>query len=242
MKIVGKSDIGKVRVTNQDSFKIVKINKLYLCVVCDGMGGVAGGSTASNAASEEFVCSMALKINKAGQSGSDYEKMLIESVDAANKKVYEMSGENAELSGMGTTLCALLTDGKKVWASSVGDSRIYAFAKGGIYQVSHDHSYVQALIDNGTITADESKTHPNKNIITRAVGTQPTVECDTFVFDFDASGYLICSDGLTNYISDGELNEIFLQNNEAEEVADEYIRRANEKGGGDNITVIVIKK
>ncbi len=240
MKMFGKSDIGKVRGTNQDSFRIVKINKMYLCVVCDGMGGAAGGSTASDAACEEFVSSMALKINESGSG--EYEKMLIESIDEANRKVYEMSQEDKELSGMGTTLCAILTDGKKVWASSVGDSRIYAFSKGGIFQISHDHSYVQALIDSGTITVDESKNHPNKNIITRAVGTQPTIECDTFVLDFDAQGYLICSDGLTNYISDNELNEIFLQNNDAQDIVNEYIERANAAGGGDNVTVIVIKK
>ena len=242
MNVFGLTDMGKVRQTNQDSFKIVQMDDLYLLVVCDGMGGANGGKTASSNAVDAFVCSAAIKIDAAGGDKDKYEKALRDAVADANKKVYEMSGESADLAGMGTTLCAALTDSERIWAVSVGDSRIYKFVRGRINQISHDHSYVQALLDSGSITVAESKNHPNKNIITRAVGTQEEVECDSFLMKFDMDGLLLCSDGLTNFVSDSELNKIFKQNNSAEDTAKAYIDAANAAGGGDNITAIVIKK
>ena len=112
---------------------------------------------------------------------------------------------------MGTTLCALLTDGEKTWGVSVGDSRIYMLKNNSLIQMSHDHSYVQILVDSGAITKEESRTHPQKNIITRAVGTNSEVECDSYVTDAGADGYLICSDGLTNYVTDDEIKKVFYE-------------------------------
>lgn len=241
MRIFGQTDTGKVRDNNQDSFRIVNINdNLKLGVVCDGMGGAAGGSTASNTACDEFIKTVR-EFLKEHSKEDEYEAALRSGIEAANDKVYTMSQNTKDLEGMGTTLCAVLTDGKKLWAVSVGDSRIYMFSGNKVTQISHDHSYVQILIDSGAITKEESLTHPNKNIITQAVGTQSSVEYDTYVMDFDMDGLLLCSDGLSNYINENELNEIFrLYCQNEETLAGHLISRANDAGGGDNITALII--
>lgn len=240
MKIFGKTDVGVVRDNNQDTFRIVTENGLSLCIVCDGMGGAAGGSTASNTACDAFVKkvfdSMAEKT-----SDSNLSDILINAVKYANNCVYTLAKEKKELSGMGTTLCAVVTDGKKMWAVSVGDSRIYMYEQNEIHQISHDHSYVQALIDCGAITKEEGRFHPQKNIITRAVGTSSDVDCDSYTLEQMPDGILICSDGLTNYVNEDELKEVFGQcADNTELIAATLIDKANAAGGGDNITVLVM--
>lgn len=240
MKLFGKTDTGAVRDNNQDSFRIVTKEKYSLCVVCDGMGGAAGGSTASNTACDTFTEKVFEDIC-AGASPATFTDVLSDAVNYANNKIYSLAKERHNLSGMGTTLCALLTDGEKTWGVSVGDSRIYMLKNNSLIQMSHDHSYVQILVDSGAITKEESRTHPQKNIITRAVGTNSEVECDSYVTDAGADGYLICSDGLTNYVTDDEIKKVFYEHSgNPEKLADILIDMANTAGGGDNITVIVI--
>ena len=239
MKVYGKTDTGKVRNNNQDSFRIVTVDKYTVGIVCDGMGGAAGGSTASNTACDTFIDYIKEQI-ETGVTPEEFEGLLRKGAEKANENVYTASRNDKELEGMGTTLCAFITDSENVCAISIGDSRLYMFSHGKVYQLSHDHSYVQVLLDSGAITKEESRNHPNKNIITRAVGTQKEVECDTFVMPFDMDGLLLCSDGLTNYVTDDELSELFCQySNEIETLADTYIEKANDGGGGDNITVLV---
>lgn len=242
MTTYGKTDVGRVRESNQDCFRIETIGAFTLCVVCDGMGGAAGGSTASGTACEVFVREAAKGLEAAGSCCETYESVLRAALDAANRAVYSLANGDESLAGMGTTLCAVLTDEKRFWGISVGDSRLYLFADGNILQLSHDHSYVQALLDNGAITPEESKNHPNKNIITRAVGTAEAVECDSFVMDFTMDGLLICSDGLTNFVSDSELNALFMQYTNPERLAEKLIESANAAGGADNITAVLIRK
>ncbi|MGN1121636.1 MAG: Stp1/IreP family PP2C-type Ser/Thr phosphatase [Eubacteriales bacterium] len=242
MILYGQTDVGKVRQTNQDSFRIAKIGKLNLAVVCDGMGGAAGGSTASRTACDVFLHTVKDRLAAAKDEPRLYETVLCDAVDAANAQVFALASRNQELAGMGTTLCAVLADENRFWAVSVGDSRIYMFHDNRIIQLSHDHSYVQALLDSGTITPDESKNHPNKNIITRAVGTQETVECDSFTMEFSADGLLLCSDGLTNFVGDDELNSDFMQYTNPEELAKAWIQSANAAGGGDNITAVIVRR
>ena len=240
MIIFGKTDTGVVRDNNQDSFRTVTKNGLSLCVVCDGMGGAAGGSTASNTACDAFV-EKAFELIEENTENTEYADILTRAVKYANHKVYSLAKSDKELSGMGTTLCAILADGKKIYAVSVGDSRIYMFDGGEVFQISHDHSYVQVLVDSGAITKEEGRTHPNKNIITRAIGTNEDVECDSYLMNFDADGFLLCSDGLTNYVTENLLKEFFYTHSgDPSLLADSLINYANNAGGSDNITVLLL--
>ncbi len=248
MKYYGKTDVGLVRDNNQDYFLIEKIDtcerEYTLTVVCDGMGGANGGNIASRTACETFVAEVK-KVLCDAENRAQVEILMESAAQKANSAVYELALYDKTLQGMGTTLCAVLTDSKALYAISVGDSRFYIFAGGKIHQISHDHSYVQTLIDSGAITKEESKTHPNKNIITRAVGTEKTVECDLFLLDITAmpfEGFLLCSDGLTNFVSDSELNALFLQYTTVDEFVEAGIQKAKEAGGGDNITAAAGKK
>lgn len=240
MRIYGITDVGIIRDNNQDNFRIVSDNGLSLCVVCDGMGGAAGGFTASNTACDAFVSKVFDGIHCAS-SPDDYSEIMVEALKHANNTVFTLARTNKELSGMGTTLCAVLTDGSRAWTVSVGDSRIYMFKDGEAIQISHDHSYVQVLIDCGAITKEESRTHPRKNIITRAVGTNENVECDSMTLDPLPDGFLICSDGLSNYVTENDLKSVFSEHSQDEKLlADTLINMANAAGGSDNITAIVI--
>lgn len=246
MTYFGLTDVGCVRQNNQDYFRIDTFGSYTLFTVCDGMGGAAGGSTASKTACDTFVHSVEQALCDTNAiSNQRLLHALSTALSDANCAVFSLASAEKSLAGMGTTLCAVLvseTERKRLCAVSVGDSRIYLFKNGTIAQLSHDHSYVQALIDNGTITADESKNHPNKNIITRAVGTADSVEGDCFLLDFDADGVLLCSDGLTNFVSDSELNARFMQYTNAEEAVNTLIEDAKKAGGGDNITAILVRR
>ena len=245
MNYFGLTDIGCVRQNNQDYFQIDPIGPHTLFTVCDGMGGAAGGSTASKTACDTFSRSVAKTLSDNLTCPPD--DLLLHAMSAAlsdaNNAVFALAEAMKELSGMGTTLCAaLVTQNGRLCAVSVGDSRIYLFKDGKIAQLSHDHSYVQALVDNGTITPDESSHHPNKNNITRAVGTTDSVEGDCFLLDFDADGFLLCSDGLTGFVSDDELNARFMQYTNAEDTAKTLIEDAKRAGGGDNITAVLVRR
>ncbi len=245
----GNSDIGQKRKNNQDSFCICKISdRALLCAVFDGMGGHAGGETASRIASEQFGCvvSDTLRAKLDADTGlvnvtkTQVLNIMQKAVDIANTAVFEAAKENEELSGMGTTLAAVLINGSVGYAVNVGDSRIYRVKGGEISQISRDHSYVQYLIDLGEITEEEAKTNLNKSIITRAVGTEMTVEADTYSFDCEGSSILVCSDGLTNHIENGRLAELISESKCAQDAVLKLIDTANDLGGTDNITAVVV--
>lgn len=241
MEIFAKTDVGRVRSANQDSFRIARIGDFTLGVVCDGMGGANGGSVASATACDVFVGTCKEAGGALVVEGAPFA-VLGQALEAANTAVYEKAVSDASLEGMGTTLLAVLTDEKRVYALSVGDSRIYRLTDDAIVQLSHDHSFVQALVDNGSITREQSKNHPNKNIITRAVGTQHTVDGDLFALDFTGGAFLLCTDGLTGYVEDETLLALYRKEQGAENVVNAYIEAANEAGGGDNITALMITK
>lgn len=180
--------------------------------------------------------------------------LLGEAVASANTKVYERSKKDAELSGMGTTLVAALMIDSKLYIASVGDSRIYLFCGGDMVQLTHDHSYVQYLVDIGQITPEQALTNPYRNIITRAVGNERTIEADTesLLLTASPSYILLCSDGLTNYLSASDIRDIVWgygaeesdgedQEAELKKKVEELIDSANEGGGGDNITALLVK-
>ncbi len=250
MILYGKSDIGKKRKVNQDNFAVLEFaENATLLVVCDGMGGNAGGSEASRLAIEGFVSSVRKflasfekKDNKIIPKGENIKKALDTALKKANTAVYNAAKNNAELSGMGTTLVAALALDGMLYSVNVGDSRLYTIIPGEIKQLTRDHSYVQMLVDLGKISPEEARSNAHKNIITRAVGTESEIEPDINVHDIpltDGRYFLLCSDGLTNMVPENEIEEIISSTVPLEIKVKALINQANNNGGSDNITVVV---
>ncbi|MBE6790204.1 MAG: Stp1/IreP family PP2C-type Ser/Thr phosphatase [Ruminococcaceae bacterium] len=236
-----KTDKGTVRSMNQDNcFMTVFDDNACFAVVCDGMGGPKAGDIASDIAvkviTERFVSGWSNKI-----SLNDAKELLVESINAANTKIYSKACENPDYEGMGTTVVAAFCLDSMLVVANVGDSRAYMF-NGSLKQITKDHSYVQELIDEGKLTEEEAENFPYKNIITRALGTHPTVQTDTFFVDLKENDIcLLCSDGLFNFASETEISDL-LTNVPVNELAAELIDTANKNGGGDNITALVFSK
>lgn len=241
MKIVAKTDKGRVRDSNQDAYAVGEFpDEVAWAIVCDGMGGAAGGNIASALA----VKVISDKINASYRDtmkDSSIVNMLHSALTAANMEVYDMAYANPDLNGMGTTVvCAIVKNGK-AFIAHAGDSRAYIY-DGELKQVTTDHSVVQRLLDSGQITKEEAEHHPYKNRITRAIGVDKSIEIDFDEIELDDDEVLIlCTDGLSNYVTDDEMiNEV--QDGKYYAFADRLVRKANNNGGGDNITVVAISK
>ena len=242
MNLYGLTDIGLVRKNNQDSYAIrVLDDDLAIAVVCDGMGGAQAGNVASAVAVEAF----AANLEDACRQGmppepEQMQELLRGACRAANTQVFELSRDNAEYFGMGTTLVAALTISHEVYVINVGDSRCYILSDGQLTQITSDHSLVQALVDCGDITQEEARTHPKKNVITRALGVDDTVRSDVFCVEHkEGDILLLCSDGLTNTVADDVLREELSQLVSPEETARKLLNLAVEQGAPDNVTVIL---
>ena len=225
MLFFGKSDIGKTRETNQDAFFTKQIcDNAVLCMVCDGMGGANGGNVASSMAITLFTDIITRKIlSKVGEEdkvfiGEDEVKeIFIEAVSNANSGVYNEASVTQGLAGMGTTLVAALIVDKMLYAVNIGDSRLYYITKDEVNQITRDHSYVQQLIDSGVLTEGEAQNSPQKNIITRAVGTDKSTTADVFTLnlsEFDSGYLLLCSDGLSNYVTPEKIHRVLYPDEE----------------------------
>ena len=236
-----KSDVGKVREMNQDSYYISDLQspvKLYL--LADGMGGYKGGEIASSLA---ITCARNYIENNFKEAPKDRESLIqlvASSMEYANMVVYEKSKENKELEGMGTTLEVCLIYNNKVYIGHVGDSRVYRIRKDFIRKLTQDHSYVQKLLKDGTITKEEAENHPKKNMLMKALGCNAFVEPDVTVKGFLKDDILIMtSDGLTNMVKQEDIFNIAKGNIEKAPI--KLVDLANENGGLDNITVVIIK-
>lgn len=255
MEYHGITDIGRHRADNQDSFAITPIGEdALLAVVCDGMGGAAGGKIASSLAAEQFTSFVKEKIqallsipfDKNADNESIIEEILKKGVDQANAAVYHYAKDSIDLIGMGTTLVAVLLIEKEAYICNVGDSRLYHLTAHSMKQVTKDHSYVQMLIDNGLLSPELAAAHPDRNVITRAVGTRAIVTPETFRLTMrEKETLLLCSDGLSGYASNEEIYAIVWGSSEryarpTEQKVRELINVANENGGRDNITAVLI--
>jgi len=251
MVVYGITDIGKTRSVNQDSFLVKEIAPgLALTVVCDGMGGAAGGAEASSMAIREFekrITEFAIEAYNSEKGFFDapseaVSEALCHAVKAANTAVYTAATTTPALHGMGTTLAAALVTADVLYGVNVGDSRIYiCLQDGSIRRLSKDHSYVQYLVDMGEISEDEAKYNSKRNIITRAVGIAPDVEPDTFVAISEKSRVLICSDGLTAHLDDSAIQKVFSDFTiSLEDASKILVTLANEAGGIDNITTAAV--
>ena len=251
MMFFGKTDVGRKRAVNQDNFIIRKVAEdVLIAVVCDGMGGANGGATASSIAAEAFRACLDSREAEhpafLGVPEEDPLDLLSEAATEANREVYRMAQADDTLTGMGTTLVGCIVIGERFYAVNVGDSRLYAVRGGAVEQISHDHSYVQYLVDMGKMTPEEARHSRNKNLITRAVGTEKTVAADLFSERAEAgSRLLLCSDGLTNYVEPEEIGAMLSAAGEGsmedlQTVCSSLIDLANERGGSDNITAVVL--
>ncbi|MBR5314165.1 MAG: Stp1/IreP family PP2C-type Ser/Thr phosphatase [Clostridia bacterium] len=253
MQFFGKSDTGKKRSENQDSFITEQLNEnTVLCLVCDGMGGANGGSTASALACSTFLKQIKKKLPEFKEQAqlefegrvAKVEEVLKKAITATNSAVFKKANKNKDLAGMGTTLvCALVID-DLLYIANVGDSRAYGFTNGEMIQITRDHSYVQTLVDLGQLTPEEAATNPHKNIITKAIGIHKKEDPDIFFDNLSASNadyLLLCSDGLTNFAEKNTIQEIINSDISLEEKCNKLIDIANANGGGDNITVVLIK-
>lgn len=243
IEIAAKTEKGKVRSTNQDNFRIAKIDKdTYACVVCDGMGGASGGSEASCIAAVSFM--NRLKECYASREAGDTPKNILKtSLNTANSAVYAYSLLHPELEGMGTTLVGfILSDNDLTWIN-VGDSRLYAASSEGLYQISSDHSLVRELVAKGVMSEEEAENSDINNIITRAVGIDEIVESDVNTINdiFDKYSYiLLCSDGLTSMISHNDIYRILTEEKGTQRKIDCLLADANNSGGYDNITAVLL--
>lgn len=240
MRIVAKTDIGLKRSSNQDSYAAGELpGSVAWAVVCDGMGGVAGGNLASTTA-VKIISERISSTYRQGMSFNSIRNMLISAITAANISVYEKSRENPELTGMGTTVVAALVVDGTVCVAHAGDSRAYILSGKKLHQITKDHSVVQEMVDSGSLTPDEAKDDPRKNIITRALGVEDDLQIDFCEEDISETDVLmICTDGLTNYVEPEEIYEL-TDDGKFFEYAERLVNRANENGGGDNITVVTV--
>jgi len=226
----GRTDVGRQRTANEDSLVV----QPPLFAVADGMGGAKAGEVASAVAVQA--------VEGARESGEPAEAQLAEIVRDANRRIYDLAVADESRRGMGTTLTLAKVHGDEVSLAHVGDSRAYRLRDGELSQLTRDHSLVAELERSGQITPEAAEHHPQRSIITRALGPEPDVEVDTYTLaGRDGDVFLICSDGLTSMISDDEVGSILRSASTLDEAADALVRAANQSGGKDNITVILFR-
>lgn len=242
-KVCHKTDIGLVRDSNQDACDSgLTPDGTAWAVVCDGMGGVHGGNVASSVAVETLIRQYrAFFKSSTVRSDNALRNLMTSAVYNANSAVYERACADPELSGMGTTVVSAIVAGEVVHVAHAGDSRAYLVTPEGARQLTTDHSMVQELVDSGDLTEQQARTHPQKNIITRALGVEPSVLVDYGEFTFTGRSLLVlCTDGLSNYV-EAETIYALSQQYTGHELAEQLIDEAKKGGGGDNITVAIIE-
>ncbi len=239
MKIAARTDIGKSRQMNQDFIFVSEHpvgNLPNLCVVADGMGGHNAGEYASQKAVEVFVEQMMKERN------ASIKDQILQGILEANQTILDVARSEVKMQGMGTTMVGLVCNEKKATIFNVGDSRMYLIRLDSIKQITQDHSLVQEMVNKGELSSSEMKEHPNKNIITRAVGVQEDLKVDFFELELQEGNILLlCSDGLSNMIREEEIQAVVYDLTSSLELrAEKLIQMANEYGGSDNISVILV--
>lgn len=241
MQYWGLTDPGCTRTQNQDSYQIEALDKnTLLCVVCDGMGGARSGNVASSLAVDVFT----QEVKRSWKPDMDAERldqMLYSAVKLANFTVYDQAQQFEDFAGMGTTLVALLIQGKKATVVNVGDSRAYHVNQDGIRQLTVDHSLVQMMIARGELSPEKAKSYPGKNLITRAIGTEPVVNCDIFHRKVERGDcLLLCTDGLSNIIDDQEILFEVTYGLEKQQCCQRLLEIAQKRGAPDNVTSVLV--
>src|SRR3954454_1184834 len=224
------TDVGRQRQGNEDNY----LEQSPLFAVADGMGGARAGEVASKMAVD--------KLGESGPFDGSPEKHLAEVTREANRQIYEMAQSDSALAGMGTTLTAALVTGREVVIGHVGDSRVYRYRDGELERLTQDHSLVEEFVRQGKLTPEEAETHPQRSIITRALGPEPDVDVETYTHaGRDGDVYLLCSDGLTGMVPEPRIAEILRESPSLDQAAHKLIDAANENGGKDNITAVLFR-
>ena len=235
------SDVGKVRELNEDYFSVsYPEDAIQLFVLADGMGGYNGGEVASQLAVNSVKNYISSNFENAKQTREELLELVKSASQYANMVVYEKSQSSEELKKMGTTLDICLIYQGKAYIAHIGDSRIYRYRKGFFRKLTKDHTYVQELVDVGKITKEESINHPEKNMLMKALGVAPFIEPDVMIKGFMKDDiYLMCSDGLTNMVSEDNIRKIIDEN--PVDSTKLLVQAANDGGGVDNVTAIIIR-
>ena len=241
MQVFAKSDIGRERKTNEDFYYVSKPeDKIRLFILADGMGGYNAGEVASRMAVESAKDYIHKHFAKNKDSKEKLEALLKDAIEYANSVVYKKAQSKEDLRGMGTTLDVCLIYNSRIYIGHVGDSRIYRVRKQFIRKLTQDHSYVQKLVKEGTITKEQAEHHPQKNMLMKALGCNAFVEPDVMVKGFLKDDILImCSDGLSNMVDQQTIYEMASKN--IEQATKDLVQLAKDRGGYDNITVVIIK-
>ena len=237
----GLSETGQVRTQNQDVYRIEELDRnTVLAAVCDGMGGAKSGNIASRLAidvfTEEVRCSY-----KSSMTQEQHEQLLVGAVKLANFTVFDQAQQFEDFAGMGTTLVAALVCGKNATIVNVGDSRCYHITRSDIRRITVDHSVVQMMVDRGELTAEEARSYPGRNYITRAVGTEPTVQSDLFAIRVErGDALLLSSDGLHNEVDDQEILFEVVHGVNNDNCCQRLLDIANMRGSPDNVTSVLV--
>lgn len=248
MKSFGLTDKGKIRKDNQDSFIIEKCDAKDSLIValCDGMGGAKAGGLASQLSNRSFVSYIYAKLTSRTIKNPDYKQILQDACNEANGVAYEYSQFDEAFNGMGTTIVGgVIKNNGNGYIINVGDSRAYHISKrsGTIYQLTRDHSLVEDLVEYGAITKEQAKSHPQRNVITRALGSESKVESDFFEFTLqNGDVLLLCSDGLSNIVSDFEMLDYAREYNDPELLCRALMSKALNRNARDNVTVVAVVK
>lgn len=241
MEVWGLTDPGLVRSQNQDYFLVQQLGKHDAAVVvCDGMGGAKSGNIASKLAAEMFLEEVRRGYRPV-MTAEQAEYLLKTAVSIANTAVYENAKLSEDMTGMGTTLVAILILGRFAYIANVGDSRAYMLNQTGVTKITVDHSLVEMMVQRGELSSEQAKSYPGKNLITRAIGTEQDVECDIYSCPIrQGDCFLLCSDGLTNLLADQEILFEVIHGYRKEDCCRRLLGIAKDRGASDNVTIVLI--
>ena len=240
----GITDCGKVRQNNQDVFKILydEEKAISVLIVCDGVGGARAGNVASSIAADVFMRSIGRYIENIGKL-EDIASKMSEAVSSANRAVYDKSAHDDDYAGMGTTLTAAISTPEGEVIVNIGDSRVYKVTLNKITQITRDHTVIEDMIARGVITRSEARRHPNKNLITRALGSSREETPDVFYLSLEIGEHIVlCSDGLTDVVMDSEILFELQKGNTVRESCENLVEMALLRGAPDNVTLVIFKK
>lgn len=240
----GMTDVGLVRKDNQDAYAVTEHTATghIICVVCDGMGGAAGGQLASRIAVETFTSELE-KILFPGMQPEQIREASSYAASLANKAIREAADRTEAYRGMGTTLVSAVSYEDGVVITNVGDSRAYHITETGIIRVTKDHSLVESMVDRGDITAEEARRHPNRNLITRALGPDVVAECDGYICPMAAGDFLLlCTDGMVDTVTDQQMLFEVIHGGQPDTCLDRLLAIAKGQGAPDNVTAVLMQK